>query len=96
MKQISLLTLSIILGFSLSGCKDECKPKLQTKYVYIKQPVPTLPKKPKARKYKTIMVNFEGVDYYAQTKADGAVMASNWKSYKIWAETNNKILKGLK
>lgn len=97
MKMILHLTLSAILVLSLSGCGQKCpEPEVITKIVEVKQPIPDVQEKPDAQSYDMIMVNFGGVDYYAMTLADGAIMASNWTSHENWANTNYKILMNLK
>lgn len=97
MKMILLSALSAILVLSLSGCGQKCpEPEVITKIVEVKQEIPDIQGKPVAQPYDVLMINFDGVDYYAMTLADGAIMASNWTSHENWANTNYKILLKLK
>ena len=96
-KIIVHLSLFLILAISITGCHigdgDACKvPEIQTKYKYIKQPIPKLAKRPEFIEYKMIMVNFQEQDFYAIPKIDGYVLKTNWELYKIWAEDNYSIL----
>ena len=98
MKMILRLILLTILAFSLSGCSFGCpEPQIKviTEYVYKSKPLPKLQLKPKAQEYKTLEVNFAGVNYFALTRPNAAIMASNWVSYQKWAELNYLILQEL-
>ena len=88
MKYLKILLISLILVFS--GCAT-VQPDV-TNTVYIKKQLPVPLKKPKFEKYNVIILNINGIDYYALQKADALKLILNWVSYKKWAEGNYKLL----
>jgi len=93
-----LLILSAILVISFTGCTDcpePIEPEIITNTVYINRILPTIQDKPKFVPYTTIMVNFNGEDYYAIPRIDGTILKNNWLQYKTWAEENYSLLKSL-
>ena len=92
MKQIALLLVLVVLVGSFTGCSKVPLPQIKTEYVYLDKPMPKIPKKPIPTKYNPILVNFNGVDYFAVERTEGAIMITNWESYRIWSETLHSIL----
>lgn len=98
MKMTLPLTFLTILGTSLlTGCGQKApEPQIITKYVHIKPVVPEIKPAPKPLPYKTLKVMINGNEYYAFSKPDGAIVASNWNSYQSWANINYKSLMSIK
>lgn len=95
MKLILHSIVFLILVISISGCSKCPEPEVVTEYKYLKIPLPNIPDKPLFVKYNMFEANFNGDDFYVIPRNDGAILSSNWESYKDWAETNYKILKAL-
>ena len=89
MKYLKVIILFLIV-IIFSGCVT-AQPDI-TNTVYIKKQLPVPLKKPKFEKYNVIILNINGIDYYALQKADALKLIINWVSYKKWAEGNYKLL----
>lgn len=96
MKRIVLSVVFLILVFSFTGCGKCPEAPVVEKLVYLKRPLPDLPKKPKGDVYTGLKIMFNGQEYVAFPKVDAAILNSNWISYKNWCETNEAILLKIK
>ena len=96
LKHLILLNLGIlsILSILLTGCNN-VQP-VQVKTVYIKQQCPIPKVKPIFQDYEMVILNINGIDWYAMQKSEAIKMSLNWISYKEWAEANYKLLSKFK
>ncbi len=87
--------LNIILGtvifLSFVGCAQ--KQPVITKIVYRDKQCPTPKIKPVFKEYKMVILKINGTEYYALQKSEAVKMATNWISYREWAEANYLLIK---
>ena len=88
MKQI-LTGLFVVLMLVGCGSKQEAIEKI----VYRDKECPTPKTKPEFTPYEAIVLEINGVEYYAFPKSEALKVVTNWISYKEWAETNYTLLK---
>jgi hypothetical protein len=74
-----------------SGCSS--KSPIVVEKEYIEKECPTPLPKPNFDKYKVIILEINGEEYYALPKADAVTLVTNWVSYKNWAESNYILMK---
>ena len=103
---MKISTICLVLVSSLlTGCTftwtdpeppEPCLPKkeivIQERIVYIAPTYPEPEDKPEYIDYKMEYIKYNEKIYYQMSLEDGDTMLLNWDRYKIWAETNYKIL----
>ena len=89
--KILLAIVSILIISTLSGCSQ--KQDIIEKIVYRDKECPTPKIKPIFKEYEMVILEIDGVEYYALQKSEAIKMSTNWISYKKWAEANYLLIK---
>lgn len=89
--RILLSALSLLLVSSLfTGCGPK---EIPIRTVYVEKECPTPKTKPIFTEYNVLILEIDGEEYYAFPKVDAIKLATNWISYREWAESNYNLIK---